>query len=146
MAVNWNWVLVISGALMILIEVALGGFTGFDLVLIGSSFVIGGGVGLLTHSTTVGLIVTAVLCVVYIAAGRRWVKARMQTRTSHSNVDALIGQRARVTVRVAAHEPGQVKVRDEVWRAMPAANSQGAFEPGAEVVVEGVDGVTLQVR
>jgi membrane protein implicated in regulation of membrane protease activity len=38
-----------------------------------------------------------------------------------------------------------VKVRDEVWRARPAAG-QGPYEPGAEVVVEAVDGVTLVVR
>jgi membrane protein implicated in regulation of membrane protease activity len=48
-------------------------------------------------------------------------------------------------VRVAAHDPGQVRVRDEVWRAVPIAGS-GPFEPGTVVTVESVDGVTLQVR
>jgi membrane protein implicated in regulation of membrane protease activity len=46
---------------------------------------------------------------------------------------------------VAEHEPGQVKVRDEVWRAVPAPGG-GPFEAGAVVTVEAVDGVTLRVR
>jgi len=146
MSVQWNWVLVISGALMILAEVALGGFTGFDLFLIGSSFVVGGAFGLLMHSIAAGLIATSVLCLLYIAVGRRWVKSRIKGRATASNVDALIGQRGRVLVRVADHEPGQVKVRDEVWRAQTAAGVAGPLESGAEVTVEGVEGVTLKVR
>src|SRR5206468_3483705 len=46
MTMQWNWVLVVAGALLVLLEVALGGFAGFDLVLIGSAFVIGGLLGL----------------------------------------------------------------------------------------------------
>jgi membrane protein implicated in regulation of membrane protease activity len=146
MTLQWNWVLVISGALMILAEVLLGGFTGFDLFLVGSSFLVGGAVGLVMHSVTAGLIATSVLCVLYIAVGRRWVKSRIKGRATSSNVDALIGARGRILVRVADHEPGQVKVRDEVWRAQAAVGAAVPIEPGAEVTVEGVDGVTLKVR
>ena len=74
----------------------------------------------------------------------------MQERLHHgpvaSNVDAVVGQRALVTARVAEHEPGQVKVRDEVWRAVPAPGVSGPFEPGAVVTVQAIDSVTLQVR
>jgi membrane protein implicated in regulation of membrane protease activity len=146
MTIPWNWALVIVGALMILLEVSAGGFAGFDLVLIGSSFVMGGAAGLITHSVTTGFVVASVLCVLYIAAGRRWVRARMQRRAVASNVDALLGLRGLVTARVAEHAPGQVRVRDEVWRAVPAPGAHGPFETGAEVTVEAVDGVTLQVR
>lgn len=146
MTLQWNWVLVISGALMILAEVALGGFTGFDLFLIGSSFVVGGAVGLLLHSVSAGLIATSVLCVLYIAVGRKWMKSRIKGQPMPSNVDALIGQRGKVMVRVADHEPGQVKVHGEVWRAQAAAGTAGPLEAGAEVLIEGVDGVTLRVR
>ena len=45
MGAGWNWLLVVAGALLILVEVAFGGFAGFDLVLIGSAFVLGGGIG-----------------------------------------------------------------------------------------------------
>jgi membrane protein implicated in regulation of membrane protease activity len=141
-----NWLLIIAGALLILVEVALGGFAGFDLVLIGSSFVLGGAFGLMFHSVTVGLIVASALCVLYIAVGRRWVRDRFHRRSIESNVDGLIGERGIVTVRVAEHAPGQIRVHDEVWRAVPVAGSSGPFEPGAIVTVQGVDGVTLQVR
>ena len=146
MSVNWNWVLVVAGALLVLVEVALGGFAGFDLVLIGSAFVIGGALGLVLGNATLGLIVASALCLLYIAAGRRWVRARMQARPVTSNTDALVGQKGMVTQRVARHTPGQVKVRDEVWRASPATGVEGPFEPGAVITVAGVDGVTLQVR
>jgi membrane protein implicated in regulation of membrane protease activity len=146
MSVSWNWVLVVAGALLILVEVALGGFAGFDLVLIGSAFVLGGALGLVFNNAAIGFIVAGVLCLAYIAVGRRWVRNRMKTQGIESGTDALIGLRGQVVVRVSRHEPGQVKVRDEVWRAVPAAAGPDALEPGAEVTVAGVDGVTLQVR
>jgi len=146
MFVNWNWVLLIVGALLVLIEVALGGFAGFDLVLIGSAFALGGALGMLLGSPLVGFLVASALCLLYIAVGRRWVRARMRTRHTPTNVDALVGQSGLVTVRVAEHQPGQIKVRDETWRAVPAPGVTGPFESGAVITVTGVDGVTLQVR
>jgi len=146
MALGWNWLLVIVGGLLILVEVAFGGFAGFDLVLIGSAFLLGGGIGMLTPNAVVGLAVASALCVAYIALGRRWVRARLRNQSVPSNADALLGQHGMVTVRVAEHAPGQVKVRDEVWRAVPAPGVSGPFEAGAVVTIEGVDGVTLRVR
>jgi membrane protein implicated in regulation of membrane protease activity len=146
MSLNWNWVLVVVGAVLILVEVAFGGFAGFDLVLIGSSFLLGGGLGLLLGNTAVGLATAAILCLVYVGLGRRWVRSRMHHSSVPSNTDALIGLRGMVMVRVSRHEPGQVRVRQEVWRAVPVEEGLGPFEPGVEVTVAGVDGVTLQVR
>jgi membrane protein implicated in regulation of membrane protease activity len=146
MSVSWNWVLLLAGALFILVEVALGGFAGFDLVLIGSAFVLGGAIGLVLGNPVIGFLVATVLCLLYIAVGRRWVRARLRTGHTPSNVDALVGHTGMVTIRVAEHEPGQVKVRDEIWRATPAPGAAAPFEPGRVVTVAGVDGVTLQVR
>ena len=146
MSLNWNGVLLILGALLVLVEVSLGGFAGFDLVLIGSSLAIGGALGLAFHSPTVGVTIASVLSLVYIAIGRRWVRDRMRGAHVASNVDALVGQRAVVTTRVSLDEPGQVKVRDEVWRAIPANGGPGPFDPGSVVTVQAVDGVTLVVR
>jgi membrane protein implicated in regulation of membrane protease activity len=141
---DWNWILLLGGALLILVEVALGGFAGFDLVLIGSAFVLGGAIGMAFGNPAAGFLIASALCVAYIALGRRWVRDRIRTRTTPSNVDALVGIRGVVTVRVAEHEPGQVRVRDEVWRALPVGDP--ALEPGAVIVVTGVDGVTLHVK
>ena len=140
---TWSWVLVVAGAALVLVEVAFGGFAGFDLVLIGSAFVVGGVLGLLLRSALIGFLVASALCAAYILIGRRWVRGRVSVRPTASNTDALLGQQALVIQRVAPHAPGQVKVSDEVWRAETAA---GPFEPGALVTIAGVHGVTLQVR
>jgi membrane protein implicated in regulation of membrane protease activity len=146
MAIDWSWVLVLGGMVLVLVEVVLGGFAGFDLVLIGSAFVLGGVAGLLTGSPMVAYITSAALGVAYIVAGRRLVRERLRVSRSHaSNVDAVRGQQGLVQQRIGAHEPGLVKVGDEVWRALPAPGA-GPFEVGALVTVDGVDGVTLHVR
>src|SRR5690349_2826393 len=96
-----SWLLIIAGAVCILAEVAMGGFAGFDLILIGSAVALGGIVGLLAGNAVTGLIVAAVLSLLYIAAGRRWVRAHLQHKTVASNADALVGQSALVTQRIA---------------------------------------------
>ena len=125
---------------------AFGGFAGFDLVLIGSTFMLGGIVGLVTGSPALAYGTAAVLGVVYIAVGRRLLREGMAvSRSQRTNVDAVIGKQGKVEQRVGAHEPGMVKVDDEVWRALPAPGT-GPFESGALVTVASVDGVTLIVR
>jgi membrane protein implicated in regulation of membrane protease activity len=146
MTFSWNWVLIVVGALLILVEVAFGGFAGFDLVLIGSAFMIGGALGGWLGSPLIGTVLASVLCIAYILIGRRWVRRRMTARHTPSNVDAMLGRQALVIQRIAPHAPGQVKVNDEVWRAVVAPDANAAFETGALVTVAGVDGVTLQVR
>jgi membrane protein implicated in regulation of membrane protease activity len=143
---NWNWLLVIGGAVLILIEIALGGFAGFDLVLIGSAFVIGGGLGMALGSPIAGYVLSAVLCVTYIVVGRKWVRRRLHTRETASNTDALVGQRGLVTERVGRHAAGQVKVDGQLWRATPAAGAGDTIEAGTEVTVTGVNGVTVEVK
>ncbi len=66
-----NWLLIIVGAVCVLTEVAMGGFAGFDLVLIGSAVALGGFIGLIVGQPIVGLTVAAVLSLLYIALGRR---------------------------------------------------------------------------
>ncbi len=144
---DWGWALVILGAVMILLEVMLGGFAGFDLVLVGSTFVAGGAVGLLVGNPVVGGLTTAALCVAYIVIGRRYLRDHLRpAEHTASNMDALIGRQAMVEARIGEHEAGMVKVGDEVWRATPAPDAKGPFEPGVVVSIAGVDGVTLQVR
>ncbi|HEX5030663.1 MAG TPA: NfeD family protein [Candidatus Eisenbacteria bacterium] len=143
---NWNWTLLIGGACLILAEVSLGGFAGFDLVLVGSAFMLGGTLGLIFHSTNLGLIIGGGLGLLYLLIGRRYVRRKIHIRSTPSNVDAVLGQSGIVLARIAEHEPGRVKVKSEEWLATPAAGVNGPIEPGTIVTVEAVDGVTLKVR
>ena len=147
MAFDWSWLLVLVGALLVLIEVMLGGFAGFDLVLVGSTFILGGLLGVLTHNAVLGYIAASVLGVLYIAVGRRILRERLRPRSeTRSNVDALRGRQGVVQQRIAAHTPGMVKLDAEVWRALPAPGVSGPFEVGNVVTVDSIDGVTLHVR
>ncbi len=146
METMWDWVLIVAGALLVLIEVAFGGFAGFDLVLIGSAFIIGGVAGIVVKSPAIGFVIAAVLCLLYIGLGRRLVRKRMLTKPIPSNADALIGRKGVAMQPNAPHVPGQVRVRDETWRAALAAGVDAPLENGTEVTVTAVDGVTLQVR
>jgi membrane protein implicated in regulation of membrane protease activity len=146
MAVDPNWILIIVGALLVLLEVVLGGFAGFDLVLIGTCIALGGAAGLFAHDLRVGYAVGAVLGVLYIVVGRRWVRARMRRPSVRTNTDALIGQRGLVTGGIEQHAPGQVKIHGEVWRARSAEPETVRIEAGSEVVIDSVEGVTLIVR
>lgn len=146
LSVGWNWALVIVGAILILLEVMAGGFAGFDLVLIGSAFILGGVGGLVFQSATVGIVLAAVFCLAYIFLGRRWVRSRMLRPSIPSNTDALLGRKAMVTARIAPHAPGRVKLDDEEWRALATEAETAVFEAGTEVTIDSVDGVTLRVR
>ena len=149
MSVSWNWLLILAGAALILIEVAAGGFAGFDLVLIGSAFVVGGAVGLLFHGLYLGMIVAGSLCALYIVVGRRWVRSHFDLKGAspvRSNADAVLGAKGLVLARIAVHAPGRVRVNQEEWRAVLAAGVTSPLEAGTEITVTGLDGVTLQVR
>ena len=68
-----NWLLVIGGIVCVIVELALGAMTGFDLALIGGSCAIGGGIGLLAVSEKIGLLAAGGLSLVYLAVFRRWL-------------------------------------------------------------------------
>ncbi len=144
---NWvNWLLVITGILCVIAELALGAVTGFDLALVGASLAAGGAVGFLAHSDTVGMIAAGGLALVYFAIFRSWLKSKLAVHTRPTNVDAVVGKTGVVTKRIAPREPGMVKLGDEVWRAEFARVDEAPREAGATVTVESVEGVTLKVR
>lgn len=141
-----NWLLVIGGMVCVIVELALGAMTGFDLALIGGSLAMGGGIGLSLGSEKIGLLAAGGLALVYLAIFRSWLKAKFTVKNHPSNVDAIVGKTGVVTKRIALHEPGMVKVGAEVWRAELAGGEDTARDLGAAVTVESIDGVTLKVR
>src|SRR5262249_5066637 len=140
-----NWMLVILGIVCVIAELALGVLTGFDLALIGASLIAGGTVGLVFGSANVGLLSTAMLAFLYFALFRRWLKAKLQVKIQPSNVDAVIGRWGVFSKRIAPRECGLVKIGSEEWRAERARQDGAALEPGAEIKVLSVEGVTLKV-
>jgi membrane protein implicated in regulation of membrane protease activity len=144
---NWvNWLLVIGGIVCVIVELALGAMTGFDLALIGGSLAIGGGIGLLVASEKIGLLAAGGLALVYLAVFRSWLKSTLTVKEHPSNTDALVGKSGVVTKRIAPREPGIVKVGSELWRAELAGAEDTARDVGATVKVESIAGVTLKVR
>jgi membrane protein implicated in regulation of membrane protease activity len=144
---NWvNWLLVIGGVICVIIELAMGAMTGFDLALVGASLVVGGTIGLLTGSANIGLLAAAAAALLYFALFRRWLKSKLTVRDQPTNVDAVMGKVGVVTKRIAPRDCGLVKVGAEEWRAELAQGDETAREVGATITVTSVEGVTLKVR
>ena len=144
---NWvNWLLVIVGIVCVIIELALGALTGFDLALVGGSLAIGGAIGLLTGSAKFGLLSGGALSFIYLAIFRRWLRVKLTVKDHPSNVDAVVGKSGVVTQKIGMAEAGMVKVGTEIWRAELAGAESSARDVGATIKVEAVEGVTLKVR
>ena len=143
-----NWILIITGAVAVVGEVLLGAATGFDLALIGVALAAGGSLGLLFGSTQVGLFSAGAFAFLYLAFLRRRIRSRLTGPNRATNIDAVIGRTAVVTERIAPNAAGRVRLGDELWRASLRDEGQdaAAIEPGATVVVDSVEGVTLRVR
>jgi len=144
---NWpSWSLLALGGLMILAEVLMGAATGFDFALVGLSLAVGGGLGLFFESTLVALFSAGALSFLYLALFRSRIRSKLITPGLPSNADAIPGKRAVVTIQITPDAPGQVKLNDEVWRAVLSPAVLEPRQPGDSVIVESVDGVTLIVR
>jgi membrane protein implicated in regulation of membrane protease activity len=144
---NWvNWLLVIGGIVCVIIELALGALTGFDLALLGASLAVGGVIGLVVGSGKFGLLAAGMLALLYLAVFRSWLKTKLTVKDQASNVDAVVGKSGVVTKRIAVREPGMVKVGAEIWRAELAGGDDVARDAGAVVMVQSVEGVTLKVK
>ena len=71
-----NWILVMVGAILILLEILLGGVGVFDLILLGCAILLGGIAGILSGTPIVGGGVAAVLTILYATVGRRRIHRR----------------------------------------------------------------------
>lgn len=141
-----NWILVVLGALLILLEVVLGAISGFDFLLIGTAMLVGGFLGLATHSVAVGTATAGVLALLYVFVGRRQIKSRLSRRNTPTNTDAILGREAQVVDIITPERAGRIRIDGEEWRAQAAGGSEGVLEVGRTVRVERIDGVTLYVK
>jgi len=139
----WLWTVFVGvGLLLVLLEIVLGVETGFDLVVVGSVFILGGLVTWPFHSWLLTVIVVVVLCVAYMALGRRYVHRWTQVKQERTNIDAIIGKRGIVLQSITTNVEGRVRVGYEEWRA----RAEEDISEGEEIVVNGVSGVTLIVE
>ncbi|MFC2072152.1 NfeD family protein [Chloroflexota bacterium] len=139
----WLWlVFVIVGLFLVLLELIIGVETGLDLVFIGSAFILGGLVSWPFHSWVLALIVTSVICVAYVALGRRYVHRWTVVKKAKTNIDAIIGRQGLVLKSIARNVDGRVKVGNEQWRA----RAEEDIKEGEEIVVTSVSGATLIVE
>ncbi|MBI2907729.1 MAG: NfeD family protein [Chloroflexi bacterium] len=138
----WLWLIfVVVGLLLALSELIIGVQTGFDLVVIGSAFILGGLATWPLHSWPLTVIVTSVICVAYVALGRKYVHRWTQVSRARTNVDTIIGRNGIVLQSMARNKDGLVRVGNEEWRA----RSEEEINEGDEVIVSGLTGVTLIV-
>ena len=136
------FVFLIVGLLLVLLELIVGLETGLDLVFIGSAFVLGGLATWPAYSWLLTVIVTSVICVAYVAIGRRYVHRWTAVKKEKSNVDAIIGRQGIVLKSIAKHFDGRVKIDSQQWRA----RAEEDVNEGDEVVVTGISGATLIVE
>lgn len=132
---------ILLGLGMMILEIAMGAATGFDLLLVGVAFIISGLLGQLTDSFTVSLISVLVLLALYLLVLRRFVKQVIHIDTKKTNTDNLFGKTANVIKKIVKDKPGQIKLEGEIWRA----EADETCEVGDKVIVKSVSGVTLRV-
>ncbi len=146
MRLSLNWMLVIAGAVLILLEVVMGAVTGFDFLLIGSAILLGGLLGLASNSPAIGAATAGVLALLYVFVGRRHVRGRLVRPGLQSNTDALIGRTAQVVAAIHGDHAGRIRLEGEEWRALPAVGQGPAVQAGSWARIVRVDGVTMYVQ
>ena len=139
----WLWLIfVIAGLVFVLLELIIGVETGFDLVFIGSAFMVGGLATWPADSWVLTVIVTSLICVAYVAIGRRYVHRWTAVKKSRTNIDAIIGRQGIVLKDINRNVDGLVKVGNEQWRARSEEN----IKKEEEIVITAVRGITLIVE
>ena len=139
---EWLWLIFVGvGVALVALEFLVGIETGFELVSIGTTFTLGGIVAWPLDSWLVAVIVTAVLCLVYLTIARKYIRRWVQIRMTPTNVDAVIGRSGVVVKDIARNTPGRVRVGTEEWRA----SAEEEITEGAEITITGVRGTTLIV-
>src|SRR3989338_4736314 len=102
---NSPQLMVILGLVLALMELAIGIDAGFDLVVIGSIFIVSGLLGTVT-SWTAALVCATVLVGLYFFFGRRLIKSRLIVTTKKTNIDKLIGKTGEVVRAITPDVPG----------------------------------------
>jgi membrane protein implicated in regulation of membrane protease activity len=140
---SWTWLIFVGvGLFLMILELILGIDTGLDMVFIGTALVLGGLVTLALRSWVWTAVVSGVICLAYVFAGRRYIHRRTAVAASKTNIDVIIGKSGVVQQEIKRDADGLVRVGNEQWRA----RSDEDIKAGEEIIVTGITGVTLSVR
>jgi len=132
---------ILAGIIFIASELFVGIQTGFDLVLVGISLILGGGLGILSQSQYLATVSTIILFVAYILFGRSTVKRKIIIMTHSTNIDKLIGKKGVVVRSITPNTAGMVRLEDEDWRAI----SDEVLYEKDQIKVQTISGVSLKV-
>ncbi|MBN2897774.1 MAG: NfeD family protein [Clostridia bacterium] len=72
------------------------------------------------------------------------VQKQLKVGATKTNVEELIGMKGFVVKRISEHEPGQVKVKGQIWTAISEDGRE--IEVEQEIIVILVEGVKLIVK
>jgi len=140
---NWLWLIFIAiGLVLILLELIVGIETGLDMVFVGSAAILGGLVTMVLQSWVWTAVITAVIAVLYIVIGRRYIHRRIAVASEKTNIDTIIGKTGITQKEISRNSAGMVKVGMEQWHARSEEN----IKEGEEIVVTGIEGITLNVK
>ncbi len=140
---------IVIGLVCLGAELLIGVHAGFDLVLVGSCFILGGLLARLSEllklgfpSETVAAVSTAIFCILYVVLGRRYLKQKLLSTLHRSNVDKLIGSQGLMTEAVSPDQPGKIVLEHETW----LARSKETLTVGSKAEVVRIEGISLWVK
>jgi membrane protein implicated in regulation of membrane protease activity len=140
---SWLWLIFIAiGLVLILLELIVGIETGLDMVFVGSAAVLAGLITMVMQSWVWTAVITAVIAILYIVIGRRYVHRRMAVDAEKTNIDRIIGKTGITLEETSKHDAGLVKIGMEKWHA----RSEEPIKEGEEIIVLGITGATLNVK
>ncbi len=140
---SWIWLTFIGlGLILVITELIIGVDTGLDLVFIGVALIVAGLVTWPFYSWKLSLLVTSILCALYLVLARRYVQRWKTSGTAKTNIDAIIGRTGIVLEDISRTGGGLVRVSNENWKA----SSTEDIKKGDEIIVIKVTGVTLDVK
>ena len=100
---------------------------------------------LLGASTPVQIVLFFVVAIGLLISTRKLFVNKLKTGKSKTNVDALIGEEAKVLTDIKPFEPGSIKLRGQEWTAV-AKDDNLAIASGEVVKVVAIEGVKAIVK
>jgi len=100
---------------------------------------------LMGASTPVQVVLFLVVSIGLILTTRKLFVGKLKTGRTKTNVDALVGEEAKVLTDIKPFEPGSVKLKGQEWTAVAKADDL-AIASGEIVKVVAIEGVKVIVK